>query len=437
MRRAWVHEASLPDELASEMARIGSEGERLHTELRKTGDWAKIKDWYAHSFEIMRTVGQIKKDKLGSASVYEALLDTFSPDLADATVARELGAMEKVLPGMIREAIQRQAQMPAPIPLKGPFPKAQQEELARRLTKAIGFDFTRGRMDMIDAHPSTGGSASDVRFTTDCDEASFLEAVYSTVHEAGHALYEQNTPLEHRYQPVGGSMGMSIHESQSGIIERNACHTPEFFQYLEKEARDVFNRPDDPALSAKNLERLASKVNPSFIRIEADELTYPAHIILRYKLEKALVEGTLSIDDLPKAWNDGMKNLLGITPPGNAQGCMQDVHWPTGSIGYFPAYTLGNMGAAQFFDAACKAKPEIPAELAKGNFKPLREWLRDNVHGKGSLLTTDELFIAATGEKLNAKHYLNHLSTRYLGKPLQQAPAANANSVKQVKKPGG
>ncbi len=437
MRRSWVSEAALPDDLATEIARIGTEGEKLHTELRKTGDWSKMKDWYAHSFDVMRTVGQLRKEELGSASVYEALLNSFSPDIADATVAREFTAMEKVLPGMIREAVELQEKSPKPIPLTGTFPQAQQAELSRRLAEHMGYDFTRGRMDAIDAHPSTGGSASDVRFTTDCsDETSFLSSVCSTVHECGHALYEQDTPLEYRYQPVGASMGMAVHESQSGIMERNAAHTPEFFQFLEKQAREVFNRPDDPALSAKNLELLAKKVDPSFIRIEADELTYPAHILLRYKLEKALIEGTLSIDDLPQAWNDGMKTLLGITPPTAAQGCMQDTHWPIGAIGYFPAYALGNMIAAQLFDAACKAHPEIPAELGKGNFKPLKQWLSDNVHSKGSMLTTDELMTAATGEKLNSKYYLDHLSKRYLGRSYNQQAPANGNSQQKTKKPG-
>lgn len=436
MRRAWVGEAALPDDLAKELARIGSDGERLHTELRKTGDWSKMKDWYAHTFEVMRTVGKLKKEKLGTSSVYETLLDGFSPDLADATVAREFGALEKALPGLIREAVDRQDKGPQPQPLTGTFPKEQQVELSRRIADAMGFDSTRGTLYTVDAHPSTGGSASDVRFTTDVtDETNFLPGVYSTVHETGHALYEQQTPLDSRYQPLGASMGMAIHEAQSGIMERNAAHTPEFFQFLEKQAREVFNRPDDPALSAKNLELLANKVTPSFIRIEADELTYPAHIILRYKLEKGLIEGTLAVDDLPKSWNDGMKNLLGITPPDNAKGCMQDVHWAVGLAGYFPAYAVGNMIAAQLYDAAMKAHPNIPAELAKGNFKPLREWLRDNVHGKGSKLTTDELMIAATGEKLNSKYYLDHLSRRYLGKPYIPQ-AANANSPQQAKKPG-
>lgn len=439
MRRSWVREAALPDDLAKEVARLGSEGEELHTKLRKTGDWSKMKDWYGHSIETMRTVAQLQQPKLGTASLYETLFSSFSPDLADATVAREFDALEKALPGLIRDALKHQKEGPQPIPLTGEFPAEQQAELSLRITKAMGFDLNVGRVDAIDAHPSTGGSASDVRFTTDTsDTSSFLSSVYSTVHECGHALYEQGTPLNLRYRPSGATMGMAVHESQSGIMERNAAHEPAFFEFLEKQAREVFNRPDDPALDAKNLELLAKQVEPSFIRIEADELTYPAHILLRYKLEKAMVEGEITVDELPQKWNEGMEKLLGITPPDNAKGCMQDVHWPAGLVGYFPAYALGNMIAAQLYNAAVKAHPEIPAELGNGNFKPLREWLRDNVHSKGSTLTTDELMVQATGEKLNAKYYLDHLSRRYTGKPYLSQPAPTAKaSFEKKKKHGG
>ncbi len=418
IRKRWVHETAVPDDLTMQVTRIYNEGDRLHTKLRNTGDWSKMEKWYTHVVDVMQAIGKAKKEKLKAASCYEALLDGFSPGLSDELVAREFGKLEKALPSLIREATKRQAKEPPPIALTGTFPRAKQEDLCRRVATAMGFDFKKGRMDMINAHPSCGGSASDVRYSVDCDEKNFLQALYSLIHETGHALYEQNTPAKWRYQPVGSTMGMSIHESQSRIMEVQACHTPEFFQYLEKTVREVFDRPDDPALSAKNLEKLVNTAKPSFIRVQADELTYSAHIILRWKLERDMVEGNLAVKDMPKAWNEGMKTLLGITPPDASKGHMQDVHWPCGYVGYFPAYTFGDMGAAQFFHAACKAKPEIRKELAKGNFKPLREWLRDNVYGKGSLLTTDELFIQATGEKLNADYYLDHLSRRYLGKPL-------------------
>ncbi len=430
MRTEWIQRAGLPEELVSERARIEVEGQKLHTELRAGGDWSKMKDWYSNSFDVMREIARLKKDKLGAPSLYAALLGSFSPSLEESTVEREFGALEKLLPGLIAAAVERQKSMPAPLPLQGPFPREQQAELFRRVVVAMGFDLTRGRLDVVSGHPSCGGSSSDVRFTTDCDENNLLEGLYSTIHETGHALYEQNTPIEWRYQPAGKTMGMAVHESQSRIMEIQACHTIEFCRFLEKQAREIFNRPNDPALAAENLERLLNTAQPSFIRIQADELTYPAHIILRHKLEKALVEGTMEIGDLPKAWNDGIQKLLGITPASPAEGCMQDVHWPEGLIGYFPAYTLGDMGASQFFAAACAARPELKEQLAEGNFTPLREWLRDNVHSKGSLLETDALFIAATGEPLNAKYYLNHLSQRYLGKPYEPPSPKNGTGPK-------
>lgn len=413
MRNRWIHATCLPEELVSEVAKLESKGTHLHTESGKKGDWTVMKAWYEYSFKTMRAVAEAKQQKLGTATPYEALLDSFSPGLKDDVVVSVFGALEKELPSLVADAVAHQKTQPAPIPLSGTFSRAQQEELCRRVCAAVGLDFNRGSLAVIDGHPSMAGSRDDARITTSYTENDFLSSLYAAVHETGHAMYEQNTPAEWNYQPAGQNMGMSVHESQSRIIEVQACHTKEFFQYLEPLAREVFNRPDDPALSAENLERLVNRVQPSFIRIEADEVTYPAHVILRHKLEKALVNGTMSIDDLPQAWNDGMQKMLGITPPDYAKGCLQDVHWPCGLSGYFPAYTLGDMGAAQFFSAACKQRPEIKAEIGKGNFTPLREWLRDNVHGKGSLLTNEELFKQATGEPLNAKAYLAHLRERY------------------------
>lgn len=422
LMRDAIEDSAKPEHLAEEMARLETEGDRLHTKLRSTGDWDKIKHAYEKAFDVMKEVGEDKMNRRGFASVYEALLDTFSPGMKADHVKRELGKMEQALPALIQEATKKQNQETPPIPLQGSFPKEQQAELCHRIVTAMGFDFSRGRFDVIDGHPSSGGTSDDTRFTTDCDENDFLLAVYSTIHETGHALYDQNQPVAWRYQPAGAHLGMAVHESQSRIMEVQAAMTPEFFEYLEREARDVFGRPNDPALAAENLRKLKHKVDPSFIRVMADEMTYPAHVILRHKLENALLDGTITIDDLPQAWNDGMQTLLGITPPDHAKGCMQDIHWPTGGIGYFPAYTLGDMGAAQLFNKACQDRPEIRTELKTGNFTPLHEWLHDNIHSKGALLTPDELFIEATGEPLNADYYLEHLSQRYLGKSYQATP---------------
>ena len=416
MRKKWIHEAGLPSKLADEVARLEAEGQQRHVQNYKSGDWNTMRDWYAHSFAIMREVGETTMSALGVDSPYAALIDRFSPGIHPDDVAREFAALDAVLQRLIPEALEKQKSEPAPLELAGPFGDTEQMLLGQEMAKKVGFDVTRGVLYSIKGHPSLGGSSDDCRITTRISENDFLPGLYGTIHETGHAVYQQGLPKEWRYQPVGGPLGMDVHESQSMIMELQAGMSREFLIHLSERLQDIFNRHGDPAFDAENLRRLMWRANPSFIRVDADELTYSMHVLLRHDLESRIIGGQLDARDLPDAWNDGMKKRLGIAPENPSQGCMQDVHWPCGAVGYFPAYTLGAMGAAQFNAAARKARPEIPAELAKGNFGPLKEWLNANVHSKGSLVTSKDLFIQATGEPLNAKPYLNHLSQRYIGK---------------------
>jgi carboxypeptidase Taq len=421
MRRQWVHDdTSLTSEMAGELSRLTCEGENLHTEFRKDGDWSKIKDWYAYSFALMHSVGEIKKNRLGTASVYEALMDSFSPGLKEETVVSEFAKIEKVLPGMISEAMARQTLEPKTLDLPKTT-RAQQEELCRRVAKAMCFDFDKGRMDMSDGHPWCATASDDSRFTVDYIEDNFLEAVMTTAHEGWHGRYAQNLPAEWRHQPVGGDLGGSMHESMSQLGELYAGRSPAFFRFLEKEAREVFNLADDQALSAENLQRYLTRVKPSLIRIYADEVSYPAHIILHSKLERAIIEGTLDINDYETTFNDGMRDLLGIVPSNPREGCGQDVHIPCGMIGYKPDYLISRMVLTQLAAAACRDRPDMDQEFAEGDFTKaahiLDDWLRENVQSQGSLLTFDDLLVRATGEKLNAQYYVEDLSRRYLGKP--------------------
>jgi carboxypeptidase Taq len=279
---------------------------------------------------------------------------------------------------------------------------------------ALGFDFNLGRLD-VSLHPFCGGSTGDVRITTRYSEANFIPALMGVLHETGHALYEQGRPSEWRRQPVGIARGMSLHESQSLLIEMQACRSREFVTFLAPLAREAF-QGDGPAWSPDNLHRILTKVEPGFIRVDADEVTYPAHILVRYKLEKAMIAGDLQVRDLPSAFNEEIRTFLGLIVPNDSLGCLQDIHWPGGAWGYFPTYTLGAMTAAQLFRAACQADAGILPRLMKGDFGPLRSWLRANVHSKGSLLTTDQLVTAATGRPLEAEVFRSHLRERYLGR---------------------
>jgi carboxypeptidase Taq len=288
-----------------------------------------------------------------------------------------------------------------------------QRALGLKLMEAVGFDFTRGRLD-ISLHPFCGGATDDVRITTRYDAADFGRALMGVLHETGHALYEQGRPAGWRHQPVGAARGMSLHESQSLIVEMQACRSRQFFTYLAPLLREAFGR-SGPEWSPENLHALNTRVAPGFIRVDADEATYPAHILLRYRLETAMIAGDLAVTDLPGAFNDGMRELLGLAVPDDRVGCLQDIHWPSGAFGYFPTYTLGALAAAQLFRAARTAEPALPGCLAQGDFAPLRGWLRAHVHEVGSLLGTDDLLTRATGAPLGTAAFRAHLETRYLG----------------------
>jgi carboxypeptidase Taq len=232
------------------------------------------------------------------------------------------------------------------------------------------------------------------------------------LHETGHALYSAGLPQAWRHQPVGEARGMAVHESQSLLIEMQVCRSPAFLGYLAPLVATTFGR-DDPALSEGNLYRRAIHVARGHIRVDADEVTYPLHVILRYRLEKAMLGGDLEVADLPGAWNEGMRALLGLTPPDDRLGCLQDIHWSVGAIGYFPCYTLGAIMAAQLFEAARTAEPEILPAVGRGDFRPLLGWLRANVHAQGSLLDMPELLTHATGRPLELQPFLDHLRARY------------------------
>ena len=273
--------------------------------------------------------------------------------------------LKEVLPKLIQQTIEKQKSEPTIQP-KGPFSIEKQKQLGLKLMEAIGFNFNHGRLD-VSHHPFCGGVPQDVRITTRYDETEFISSAMAICHETGHARYEQGLPKKWINQPVGHGLGMTVHESQSLLIEMQACRTLEFMNFLSPLVNKQFG--NDSAFSPENLLRLYTRVKPGTIRVDADEMTYPLHIILRYELEKQLIEGDMSITDLPDAWDAGMKQYLGLSTKDNYRdGVMQDVHWPSGAFGYFPAYTLGSLIAAQLFNAAKKARPDILDQISTGNF---------------------------------------------------------------------
>ncbi|MDH5750008.1 MAG: carboxypeptidase M32, partial [Rhodospirillales bacterium] len=411
MRRLWVHATALDEALVLALSRAGSACENKWREARPKGDFAAILPELKTLLSLVRETAQAKADALG-VSPYDALLDQYEPGGKSAEIDPVFADLESFLPGFLGEVLEHQAQEPAVIPLQGPFSIAAQRALGVKMMAALGFDFDFGRLD-VSLHPFCGGTPDDVRITTRYDESDFTSSLMGVVHETGHAMYERGLPEKWRRQPVGEARGMSMHESQSLLIEMQVCRSSDFLSFAAPHMREAF-KGSGPAWGADNLGRLYTRVERSFIRVDADEVTYPLHVLLRYGLEKALIKGEMEADDIPLAWNEGMERLLGITPPSDREGCLQDLHWYDGAWGYFPTYTLGAMTAAQLFAAARKADAAILPGIARGDFAPLMAWLRTNVHEKASSKTGREILIEATGQPLNAQVFEGHLRARYL-----------------------
>ena len=412
MRRRWTHASALDADLIAAMARADSECEMAWRGAREADDYETVKPYLRTVLELVRRAGEARAAALG-CPVYDALMDVYEPGARTDRIDALFDDLAAFLPGFLERVLEKQAGEPRPLPLEGPFSVEAQRSLGERLMVQLGFDFEAGRLD-VSLHPFCSGVPGDIRVTTRYDTADFTQSVMAVLHETGHALYNAGLPPEWRRQPVGSARGMAMHESQSLSIEMQACRSAEFIGFLAPLARDAFDGAG-PAWSAENLRRLYRRVARSLIRVDADEVTYPAHVILRYRLERELIGGGLSLDNLPEAWADGLENLLGIRPPDDASGCLQDIHWYSGTWGYFPTYALGALAAAQLFGAALTARPEIPDALSSGDFAPLLGWLREAVHRKGSMPeTTDDLLQEATGTPLGTDPFKRHLEARYL-----------------------
>jgi carboxypeptidase Taq len=411
MRRTWVHAAAVPADLVAARARVTSNCELAWRAARKDDDFASLLPLLTEVVELTRQIGQAKASVMG-LSPYDALADEYEPGAREAWLAPLFARLERELPPLVDAIIEAQARAPAVPRLTGPFPVDRQAALGRLVAERMGFDFACGRLD-VSAHPFCGGAAEDVRMTTRYDESDFLSSVLGVIHETGHALYEMGLPRAWARQPVGTAPGMGLHESQSLLMEMQAARSPEFLGWLAGVAAEHFGL-DPGALTRDVLLRHALRVERSLIRVDADEVTYPLHIVVRFSLERALISGDLAPKDLPGAFRDAMDRVVGIRPDTDRDGCLQDVHWPTGAFGYFPTYTIGAIAAAQLFAAAVSAHPEIPEELSRGELMTLRRYAREHVHQHGARWDTNGILERATGRVLDADALLGHLRRRYL-----------------------
>ena len=411
MRHAHTRATAMPPDLVEAQARANSACEKVWREARRQSDFAMVRPHLEAVVRLAREAAAALSPALGLAP-YDALMDGHQRGMRAADVGPVFAEYETFLRSALPQAEERQAQNPQPLRPQGPFPIARQEAFCHQLAERLGLDFAHARLDRS-AHPFSGGIPADVRITTRYNEADFASAVLAVAHETGHALYERGLPAMWVRQPVGEAAGMAAHESQSLIVEMQACRSDPFLGWLGQQLHTTFGGDAAP-YQPDNLARRWRHVKRSFIRVDADEMTYPAHVILRFRLEQALVDGSLTVADLPGAWNDGFHALLGITPPDDARGCLQDIHWYDGGFGYFPSYTLGAMAAAQLMAAARREVPGVDAALARGDLSPLLIWLRAKVHSLGSLFEFNALLSHATGKPLDPSDFEAHLTARYL-----------------------
>ncbi len=359
---------------------------------------------------LARAKAQVLSQALGLAP-YDSLIDEFSPGFLSAEIDQLFRVVSRRLPNLIREAIELQAASP-PLPLSGKVSTSKQRSLSVEVMRALGFPFDRGRLDESD-HPSTEGVNGDVRVTTRFDLKDPFSGLMGVLHETGQAMYDLGLPEAWRDQPVGRDRGMALEESQSLMLEMVIGRSRPFLRYLRPLLEKHFGATG-PEWEVENLYRTLIRVRRGAVRVDADELTYPVHVMLRFDLEKRIFDGTLPVRDLPEAWRDGLDQKLGIRPSNDAEGCLQDHHWAIGSFGYFPCYALGGFIAAQLYEKLRNDRPELDREIEAGRFGGLFDWLRENVHSHGASLGSQELIKQATGKTLTAAPWLRYAEGKYL-----------------------
>ena len=408
-RRDYERATRLPAELVAEITRTTALAEPAWVKARAESEWSL----FASHLEKIVHLQREAAEHLGyDDHPYDALLDGYEPGARKARLEAMFEELKEGIVPLVRAVARRDHDEDRAAPLYGTFGEAEQEEFGKAVIGAFGYDWERGRQDRS-VHPfCINFGPGDVRITTRFDKGWLAPALFGTMHEAGHALYEQGINPEYARTPLGGGTSMGVHESQSRLWENLVGRSRPFWAHYYPKLQEVF--PE--ALGEVDSEAFYRAINvlkPSKIRVEADEATYNLHILLRFELEVALLEDELSVADLPTAWNAKMEEYFGIAPENDAEGVLQDVHWSDGLFGYFPTYTIGNVLSVQFFDEAVKQRPEIPIKMKEGEFSTLHTWLRENIYRHGSRYDPDELVERATGRLLDTAPYLRYLENKF------------------------
>ncbi|HOI43192.1 MAG TPA: carboxypeptidase M32 [Elusimicrobiales bacterium] len=410
LKREYDQGVKLPSDFVGEFSAVASAAMAAWEAAKKNSDFPS----FAPHLEKIVGLARRQAEYLApGAPAYDTLLDLYEPGMRRAELEPLLGTLAEGVKPVIKAISERSAAVSDDI-LKGDFDEKAQLALADELVRELGFDFSKGRQDRS-AHPfTTGFSLSDIRITTWTMRDWLPACVYASLHECGHALYAMGAPAEFEFTPLAGGAGLGVHESQSRFWENIVGRSRPFCEWLLPRLRRHFPGKFDRT-GPEELYRAVNKSGPSFIRVEADEVTYDMHIALRFALETALLDGSLKVKDLPEAWNAKMKELFGIVPGNDAEGVLQDVHWSQGTIGYFPTYSLGNLMAAQLNEAMRADIPDMDGLVARGEFVPLLRWLREKVHMHGARYFPADLLRRAIGKERSAVPFLSYIKGKYSG----------------------
>ena len=413
MRREYQQAVCLPADLVKAKSLAGSKCEHDWRCQRQRNDWSGFVSNFREVVTLARQEAQARFDAAIEPlnTPYDAMLELYCTGDSANFISETFSHLKSELPRLLHLVMEQQKKITQPA-FTPPYTIEAQKELNQQLMRSLGFNFDHGRMD-VSAHPFSTGCRGDQRITTRFRDNDFLDALLATAHETGHASYEDGLPEKWDSLPIGRARNLSLHESQSLLFEKqiflSAPFLRHFTSYIHK------HLPATKAYCGQQLRSAAISVQPSYIRVEADEVTYPLHVILRFEIEQELINGSIQVDDIPELWDVKMQEYLGLSTKDNYKdGCMQDMHWTDGSFGYFPSYTMGALNSAQFFATIKKSFPDWEERLETGDISFVTTWLRENIWSKASSMDSQEIIREATGEKTNEDYFLTHLDNRYL-----------------------
>ena len=411
MAREYRQAVCLPAELVKAQSLAGSTCEHGWRTQRQENDWPGFLTNFREVVHLARQEAQHRQqaEQEKFATPYDALLDLHCTGDSSTFIDGIFARLRAELPSMLAEVVDKQQQK---VDIGGEYPLKAQKQLSEELMRCLGFDFSAGRLD-VSMHPFSTGDVGDQRITTRYRTTDFIDALTGTAHETGHASYEAGLPKAWEHLPVGQACNMCIHESQSLLFEKQLFLSRPFLAFFTPQIHRLL--PAAAALGTDDIYRAATRVEPSYIRVEADEVSYPLHVILRYEIERDLINGHIEAEDIPELWDSKMLHYLGLSTKDNYRdGCLQDIHWTDGSFGYFPSYTLGAINASQLFTTIVSSFPDWQERVGAGEVHFIRQWLAANVWSVGSTRSSQEIMVAATGETSNAEYLLAHIRRRYL-----------------------